>query len=497
MSQTQPAPLPDYEDEPTGGASLARWVGLFTGLALSGGLLAWGPQGGLSVEAWRILCILALMIVWWVTEAIPVAATALLPLVLLPLSGAAKPVEAAAAYADPIIFLFIGGFMIAAAVERWGLHRRIALFVLGRTGGSPGAVVGGFMVATLVLSMWISNTATAMMMMPIALAVARAAAPEGEERRRLMAACALGVAWCASIGGLGTPVGSPTNLIGMRWLEANGVGLDFAQWIAIGGTVILLCGPIAWFILVKLAFRLPQTLSGGTGREVIAAEARALGPMTAAEGRVLAVFTTVALAWVFRVPLTKLPGLEGVSDMMIAVAGAIALFLIPAGKDPAARGRSLLDWSVAEKIPWGITILFGGGLSIAGAMEDAGVAEVAGQALGGLGALPIWLLVLLLVFGTVFVSELASNVATLTAMLPVLGAVVLATGADPLIVGAAATFAASFGFMLPVATAANAIAYATGAPKQAEMLRWGLVMNLSGIVVIAAAVAVIGPLVRG
>jgi sodium-dependent dicarboxylate transporter 2/3/5 len=248
-------------------------------------------------------------------------------------------------------------------------------------------------------------------------------------------------------------------------------------------------------ILTRFAYRLPRAITGAASHEVVVAEARALGPVSAPEMRVLLVFLAVALAWVFRAPLQQVPGLGGLSDMGIAIAGAVALFVLPAG-GPENRGKALLDWSVAGRIPWGVAILFGGGLAIAGALEANGAAEAAGGALSGLGALPVWLIVLVLVGATVFMSELASNVATLTALLPVLSAIVLATGADPLMVGAAATFAASFGFMLPVATAANAIAYATGAPKQAEMLRWGLVLNIAGIVAIAASVAIVAPLVR-
>lgn len=220
-------------DHAAGGVLGAR-LGLGLGLVVFTAMLVLGPPEGLDGKAWQVLSLLALMIIWWVSEAIPVAATALLPLGLLPLMGVVKPVEAAAPYADPIIFLFVGGFMIAVAIERSGLHRRIALGVLSRVGSSPAAIVGGFMLATTLLSMWISNTATALMMTPIAVAVCVAATNPGPERRKLMAACVLGVAYCASIGGLGTPVGSPTNLIGMRWLEANGVGLSFPQWMMMG-----------------------------------------------------------------------------------------------------------------------------------------------------------------------------------------------------------------------------------------------------------------------
>jgi len=459
-------------------------------------MLWMGAPEGLDPKAWKALSLLALMIVWWVSEAIPVAATALLPLGVLPLLGVLKPVDAAAPYADPIIFLFIGGFMIAAAIEQSGLHRRIAIHVLSAVGSSPAAIVGGFMIATTLLSMWISNTATALMMTPIALAVCTAAAPAGPDRRKLMAACVLGVAYCASIGGVGTPIGSPTNLIGAKWLEANNVGLSFPEWMAIGGAIILVMVPLAWLILTKIAYRLPAHLGDDTAREVIAAEARALGPMSQKEARVMVIFLSVALAWILREPLSKLPGLQGLTDMVIAILGAVALFVIPAG-DKADPNKALLGWDVAERIPWGIAILFGGGLSMAAALEATGLSTFIGGHMAGIGALPILLVVLILVAATVFLSELASNVATLTAMLPVLTAMVAGSGGDPFLIGASATFAASFGFMLPIATAANAIAFATGAPKQSEMLRIGFALNLFGVLTIAAAIGLIGPLVTG
>jgi solute carrier family 13 (sodium-dependent dicarboxylate transporter), member 2/3/5 len=485
----------DPEDHAAGGV-FARRIGLVFGLAAFGVMMVIGPPQNLSPKAWSALSLLALMIIWWVSEAIPVAATALLPLAMLPLLGVVKPLEAAAPYADPIIFLFIGGFMIAGAIEQSGLHRRIALGVLVTVGSSPTAIVAGFMIATTLLSMWISNTATALMMTPIAIAVCTAAAPAGPERQKLMAACVLGVAYCASIGGVGTPIGSPTNLIGNKWLETNGVGLSFPQWMAIGVTIIVIMLPVCWFLLTKVFYKLPAHLADRDAGTTIGDQYRALGKMNATQARVLAVFVAVALAWMFREPLSKLPFAKGLTDMVIAVLGAVALFIIPSG-DKARPGKALLDWDVAERIPWGIAILFGGGLSVAAALEATGVSTYIGTHMSGVGTLPVIAIVLVLVAVTVFASELASNVATLTAMLPVLTAIVVATGADPLIVGASATFAASFGFMLPIATAANAIAFATGAPKQSEMLRVGLLLNLIGIATISLAVGLIAPLVRG
>jgi solute carrier family 13 (sodium-dependent dicarboxylate transporter), member 2/3/5 len=479
----------DFDDHAASGV-MARRIGLIAGLVLMALMWFAPPPDGLEPAAWRAVALLSLMIIWWITEAIPVAATALLPLAALPLMGVAKLNDAAAPYADPIIFLFIGGFMVAVAIERSGLHRRIALIILNAIGSSPAAIVGGFMLATALLSMWISNTATALMMMPIAVAVCTAAIPDLTHRRKLTAATVLAVAWAASIGGIGTPVGSPTNLIANRWLDGAGVGLSFPQWMMIGCSVIVVLLPLGWLLLTKVFYRLPSHAADASAKQVMGAELKALGPMRPPEVRVMLVFLAVALAWMFRVPLSKLPGLEGLSDTVIAILGAVVLFVIPTG-EKGRPGQALLDWSAAERIPWGIALLFGGGLSMAAAMEAAGVSTWIGQSLSGIGTLPLVLIVLLLVAATVFASELASNVATLTAMLPVLTALVAATGADPLIIGAAAGFAASFGFMLPIATAANAIAYATGAPKQSEMLRSGLVMNLLGIAAIATAVYVI------
>jgi solute carrier family 13 (sodium-dependent dicarboxylate transporter), member 2/3/5 len=469
---------------------LVRKIGLFAGLTIFSLILCLPPPAGLGQSAWAALATLALMVIWWVSEAIPVAATSLIPLVALPLLGVASPQEAAAPYADPIIYMFVGGFILAAAIESTGLHRRIALNVLVRIGSGPQALVAGFMVATALLSMWISNTATALMMTPIALAVCAAAVSDPIERRKLSAACVLGVAYAASIGGLGTPIGSPTNLVGLRWLESQGVGLSFGQWMALGLTIMLLVLPIGWFLLTRVVYQLAAVGSRDNGHQVVQNAHKTLGPMHTSEQRVLAVFLAVALAWVLREPFVSISGLTGLTDMVIAVIGAVLLFLIPSG-DRDQPGKALIDWSTAERIPWGIVVLFGGGLSMAAALGDTGAPAWVAAQLGSLGSMPTLLVVCMLVAVTIFLSELSSNVATLTTMLPVLSAIVLATGANPLTVGAAVTFAASFGFMLPIATAPNSIAYGTGMPRQSEMIRTGFVLNLTGIAVIVAVSTVL------
>jgi sodium-dependent dicarboxylate transporter 2/3/5 len=390
--------------------SLGRRLGLVLGPAIAAGLQFMGAPEGLSVQAWWVVSIMALMLVWWVTEAVPIAATALIPLIALPLTGAANTAEAARPYADPILFLFIGGFMLAAAIERCGLHARIALTVAGAVGARPAALVGGFILAAGMLSLWISNTATALMLTPIAVAVAGAMADNGHRDTRLGAALVLGVAYAASIGGMGTPVGSPTNVIAMAFLNERGVDLSFVQWMMLGVPVVAVLLPVLWFIVSRgLVAATPDDVARGRG--VLRRAREALGPASPAERRVLVVFVVVACAWMLReLVLVKIPGLERLSDMGIAIAGALALFLLPSGDPKRPR---LLDWSSAERIPWGIVILFGGGLSIAAAMDSTGLSDWLGLAMQGLeGYEPLVILVVLLLI-TLIATEMMSNVATM------------------------------------------------------------------------------------
>lgn len=466
-------------------------VGRLLGPVMAGVLLLLGAPEGLSTHGWLVVCLLVWMVVWWITEAVPVAATALLPLVLLPSLGIAKPAAAAAPYADPIIFLFIGGFILAASVERWGLHKRLALGIIGRLGFKPVALVAGFMMATAVLSMWISNTATALMLMPIAIGVVGALSRGGVVDPRLGAALVLSVAYAASIGGIGTPVGSPTNLVAMGYLEKQGLSLSFTQWMAMAVPTMLVLLAVAWSFLAA-PLRGATATTDATTHDLLAAEARALGPMSRPEHRVLLLFGSVALLWIVREPLSGVPGLGGLSDMAIAIAGTIALFLIPSG-----RGGTLLDWSAAERIPWGIALLFGGGLSIAAAMDATGVTDWLGVALSGLGRLEPVLIVAALVTLVIFATEITSNTATLTAFLPVIGGVALASGIDPLLLVFPTSIAASLAFMMPIGTPPNAIAYGTGQVSMKTMVRTGLWLNLISIAAVVLMSELLAPLVLG
>lgn len=489
MTQAQDAASVASTD--SGLSPAATRAGAILGPALALSMLSLGAPEGLSPEGWRTLALLAWMVVWWLTGPVPIAATSLLPLIWLPLSGAANAVDASAAYASPIVFLFVGGFMIAMAVERWGLHARIALGMIAAVGTRPVALIGSFALASALLSMWISNTATTLMLIPTAIGVAHAVAQCDRDARpgadtptepSLAAPLALMVAWAASIGGIGTPVGSPTNLIAMSYLQKEGLRLDFAQWMLIAVPLMLLMLAAVWALL---AWPLRGRHTSDGAARLLAERRRALGPMRAPERRVLAVFAVVALAWMCAPLLKRIDGLQALNDTAIAIAGALLLFALPSGDADAPRTR-LLDWDTAVRIPWGVALLFGGGLSVAAAMESHGVSEWLGASLSGLRGLSPLLVLLALAALTVLASEFMSNVATLAAFLPVVGAVSLATGMPPLVLAFTASMSATLAFMMPAGTAPNAIAYGTGAIPIQRMIRTGLWLNLIGIAATAA-----------
>lgn len=457
---------------------------------------------GLTPAAWRTAAVGVLMAVWWVTEAIPIPATALLPLALFPLLGVADIRDAAAPFANPIIYLFLGGFLIARAMEATGLPRRIALGSIRVLGARPRSIVAGVMASCAFLSMWVSNTATALMMLPIGLSLI-ALVPEGEdsdddaagERRRFGTALMLGIAYACSIGGMATLIGTPPNafLAGFM-LESYGVTIGFAEWMLFGVPVALVGLPLCYLLLTRVAFPIRMRELPG-GRELVDREARALGSMSAAEWRVAVVFTLTAITWMTRPILVEHVGpLAGLSDAGIAMTAALALFLLPSGEPD---GRRLLDWKLARDTPWGVLILFGGGLSLAAAVESTGLSAWFGTGVGGLSEWPITLLVLVVVAVVILLTELTSNTATAATFLPVLGGIAVGLGRDPLLLAVPAALAASGAFMLPVATPPNAIVYGSGAVRIEDMVRAGVWLNALFVFLITAAAYVLLPLVFG
>lgn len=458
-----------------------RVAGLCLGLLTAALMFASPPPEGLTREGWAAAGLAMLMLIWWVTEAIPIPATSLLPMVVLPIAGVMSLKEAAAPFMDPTVVLLMAGFIIAKGIERWNLHARIALSVVAGVGARPAAMIGGFMIATALISMWISNTATALMMTPIALSVARAAGGAGGVNPRFVAALLLGVCWAASIGGLATPVGSPTNLIVIGYLNAQGGDVTFADWMRLGLPVVLVMTPIAWAVLALYGGRSAPGADPNAQRAVIRAELDKLGPMTAPEMRVAILFAAVAGAWMFQSFLKQIPGLSNLNDQIIAVAGALLFFMLPSGSRAEPRTQ-LLDWRTAEQIPWGVVLLFGGGLSLAAGVTETGVAQWMAEAFRGIFSMPSIVIVLLLTAFVILLTEFTSNVATASAMMPMVGALAVAGGVDPFVLAAPIGLAASCGFMLPMATGPNAVIYATGAVSMRQMISLGFIADLLALV---------------
>lgn len=478
--------------------SKSRLIGLVTGLIFFLIPQLMTAPGGMSDPAWQVSGIALLLAAWWATEVLPIPITSLLPLLLFPALGIMDMGQAAMPYARPTIFLLLGGFIIATALARWNLHRRLALNVLVRVGNSPGALIGGFMATTALLSMWISNTASTLMMIPIALSLASEVVHDKDEKHQGFVLCLiLGIAYSASIGGLGTPIGTPPNLFVVSFMrETYGIELSFLSWMMFGIPAVLVMVPLCWLVLTKWAY--PFNLSDTpVARNMLRDELAEMGPMGRPEKRVALLFLLIALCWVMRVPLQKnFEILLWLNDAMIAVAGAVLLFLIPSGCK-TEHGTALLDWETANKIPWGVLLLFGGGLSLAAAVKISGLAVWLGQGMAMMGTLPLILIILSLVTLVIFLTELTSNTATTATLLPVLGALAATTGIDPMMLFAPVALAASCAFMLPVATAPNAVIYSTGKVTIPQMANAGFRLNLVGIVAMTSLSYGLLPLIFG
>lgn len=461
----------------------ARRAGLLAGLALLALAMLVPPPSGLSLDGWRTLALALCMAIWWSTEPVPIGVTALLPPVLLPLTTGAPLSAITAPYANPLVFLFLGGFLLAAAVERHGLHRRLAWHVLQLAGTEPRRLVLGVMLVSALLSMWISNTAAVLLLLPVVLSVLRAedAAPG------LAVALLLGLAYGASIGGTGTLIGTPPNALLAGWLsEARGLDLSFAHWAMLGMPFVALFLPLAWWLLARGLGR-----GGADGADAALAQLRP-GPPARPEARVAVLFALAAGLWMTRPLLNALPGLGALSDEGIALGIGIALFLVPAGR--IGEGRALLTWDEARNIPWQVLLLFGGGLSLAAAMDRSGLALWVGQGLAGLGALPAIAVLAALALTVVLLTELVSNTAVVAALLPVVGTIAEGTGLMPETLGAALALSASCSFMLPAATPPNALVFASGQVTVARMMRAGAGMNLVSVILVTLVTTLLAPL---
>ena len=479
---------------------ILRQAGLITGPILALGLYL--ATANTLDEAARITAAIAvLMVVFWVTEALPIAVTALLPLALLPTLGVMSIQAAAAPFAKPVIFLFLGGFMIAAAVERCGLHTRLAYVVLRFIGRSSGQVLAGCMLATAFLSMWISNTAATVVMLPIATSLARALGARTEEtattaeQTRIDCCFLLGIAYAANIGGLGTIIGTPPNALLAGFLAEQGITLSFGTWMLFALPVVGLLLGACWLLLYRIGLN-SAVRHLSVPRDCLDTMRKDLGPMSRNQWVVLAVFLCSVVLWMTHEPLSHwhalvnwLPAIAHLSDASIAMIAAVTLFLLP---DSEAKGSRILDWSIASQLPWGVLILIGGGMSLGLAMSVSGLTEVMGQGLQAIVNLPLIIMILVVTGLVVFLTEVISNTAITAALLPVLFGLTSTLELEPFFLLVPATLAASCAFMLPVGTPPNAVVHSTGHVPTPTMMRYGLGLNVLATLLITAAMYLFG-----
>ncbi|HEY9202374.1 MAG TPA: DASS family sodium-coupled anion symporter [Gammaproteobacteria bacterium] len=458
-------------------------IGLLLGPLLFLIMLLLPQPADIPEHSLQVAAVALLMATYWISEAIPIPATALLPIVLFPLLDVMPTAKVTLAYGNHLIFLFMGGFLIAVTIEKWQLHRRIALRTILLVGVSSNQIILGFMLATAFLSAWISNTATAMMMVTIGLAVVKQAEQDSASQNghsHFATALMLSIAYSASIGGVATLIGTPPNAILAGVIESNyGYSIGFAQWMAFGVPVSLSMLLLCWLYLTRIAFKSEFNELPG-GKLSIQKKLAELGPMSLPEKKVLSIFSLVALGWILR-GLLDIDALSAVSDASIAIAGAVLLFIIPAEKNFA---EPLLDWHTAKNIPWDIMILFGGGFALANGFSSSGLTEWLANQLVALQGMELIIIVLMVVLLVIFLTEVTSNTATASLMLPVMGAFAVAIQVSPLYLMVAVALSASFAFMLPVATPPNAIVFSSRKITIPEMARAGVWLNIIGSILI-------------
>lgn len=463
-------------------SALARGIALALGPLFGVAPLLIPHPEMLTPEAWRLVGLTLWMATWWFSECAPIPATALLPLVWMPLVGIVDEKQVAARYADPIIFLFLGGFIVAQGMQQSGLHERLALRIVRLLGRTPSGLVGGFMLATAFISMWINNTSTTMMMFAVALSVVEwvRQACGREATHNFTLSLMLGIAYSASIGGVGTLIGTAPNALLAGFLRENySFSVNMLNWLSVGLPFVGLMLPFTWLWLTQIQFY-AQNLHFGAVRDSLLQQVGGNRRWSLAEQCVAGVFLYAVVGWLGREGIGRWLGVS-ISDTFVAVSAALTLFVLPARVKPY---KPVLDWRTAESIPWGVLILFGGGLALANAFETTGLAKAIGSAVSGLSDLPVWLIVLGVAGLIIFLTELTSNTATTATFLPVVAAAAVGMGLDPRLLAIPVAVSASAAFMLPVATPPNAIVFASGEIKIAEMARAGLALNLFCIAVV-------------
>lgn len=474
---------------------LRQWSGWIIGPALLLITCLTSPPEGLSVEGWRTAGAAGLMAVLWMTEALPIPITALLPLVLFPALHLSDIRETATPYSNPLIFLFLGGFIIALAMQRWNLHRRVAIRLIGAMGTQPARIVGGFLLASALVSMWVSNTATALMMLPIAMSVVALVPPQLQsdpKSRGFCLALMLSVAYGATTGGMATLIGTPPNALLAGYLDnVYGYKIGFGQWMLLGVPVVLVTLPVVFFVLTRVSVRLGKDEVPGMSA-LLAAESARLGRFSRGELIVAVVFTGTAVAWVFQPLIASV--LPLVSDTTIAMTGAILLFLIPVN---LRRGEFVMTWDAAKSMPWDVLLLFGGGLSLAHHIEKHGVSKYLGVLAQGFDGLPVIVVVSIICFGILMLTELTSNTATAATFLPIAASVGVSMGENPLLFVIPTALAANCSYMLPVGTPPNAIVFGSGMVRLPEMAKAGMMLNILLVPIIVGLVWILGPLVFG
>lgn len=475
------------------GARNYKFGGMATGVILAAVVALIMPDS-VSHEIRVTAAVAVLMGCWWITEAAPLAATALIPLVAFPAFGTADLDSIAPNYMSPIILLFLGGFILAMALQRWNLHKRIAIQIVLLIGVQPTRLIAGFMIATALLSMWVSNTATAMMMIPMGMSLVKMLEEQNliPKKSKFGTSLSIGIAYAATVGGMGTLIGSPINVIVVGYIrETLGYPLTFLQWMSVGVPAVIILLTIGWVLVTKIMWR-PEVDELPGGREIFEQQLRKLGKLRGGERVVLIIFVTTAASWVFVPMLT--PADFWIDDTAIALLAGLACMTVPA---KPREGVMVMTWSDAKDVPWDVLLLIGGGLALSAQITASGLSEWLGQSLTALSGAPMWLLTLVLITMLIFLTELTSSTATTAAFVPVVGGLAVALGLNPVILVVAAGMACSCAFMLPVGTPPNAIAYSTGAVSMSQMMRTGMWMNLICIALVTVIALTLVPAIFG